>query len=443
MTAKSKMMHSAEHSAEKVVLPSEHHKGRKAVAAGVVGHILEWYDFAVYGYVALYIAANFFPSTNETTSLLASFATFGVGFVARPLGGLIFGRLGDRKGRKAVLLATLLLMAAATFLIGLLPSYSTIGIWAPVLLVAARLAQGFSAGGETTAAAAFIVEWAPHNRRGLYGSFQQVGSAAGLLLGTLTVAVITTFLSQEAMSVWGWRIPFLIGAILAPVGFMIRRSVEETPAFDRVANAPSGAARLEAAPVNLTGLVVKAFLFTLFWSVGFYFFLSYMPTFAQRELKLDGSSVFWINTFASAVYLMAIPAFGAASDFLGRKPVLLTSCVGFAVLLIPVFSMLTSGASTQMFTVAMLMSALLLAMYTGPAAATLSEIFPTRYRSSGMAIGYSLSTVVFGGFTPFIATWLISAFGTPLAPIYYVVACAAAGAIFIATLRETAKEQLQ
>jgi MHS family proline/betaine transporter-like MFS transporter len=330
-------------------------------------------------------------------------------------------------------------MAAATALIGVLPSYAAIGVAAPVLLVIARLLQGFSAGGETTTAAAFIVEWASPNKRGLFGSFQQVGSATGLLLGTLAVALLTSILGKETMMDWGWRIPFIIGAVLAPIGFIIRNSVGETPVFDRLAkDKPVTEPVAEASPGVL---MLRAFLFTLFWSVGFYFFLSYMPTFAQRELKLVASSVFWINTVAVLVYIACIPLFGGLSDKIGRKASLLGSCIGFAVVLIPLFNRLTAAPSLEGYVGAMLLSAVLLAMYTGPAAATLSEMFPARNRSSGMAIGYSLSTLVFGGFTPFIATWLISRFGTPLAPIYYVVVCAIAGAVFIATIRETSKDQ--
>lgn len=412
---------------------------KRAVVAGTIGHMLEWYDFAVYGYLAIHIASNFFPSEDKTASLLASFATFGVGFLARPFGGFAFGRFGDTRGRRAVLLATLLLMAAATFVIGILPTYPTIGVLAPLLLVAARLAQGFSAGGETTTAAAFIVEWAPHGRRGLFGSFQQVGGALGLLSGTLMVATVTTIISPEAMSAWGWRVPFLIGAVLAPVGLIIRASVSETPVYRASAKAPPVA---KPAAGNRAIPVLKCFLFSLFWSVGFYFFLSYMPTYAQRELKIAPSASFWLSTAASCIYVLAIPIFGALSDRVGRKPVLLTSCVCFAVLLLPLFKWLIADPTVPMLLGVMLVTAIMLAMYTGPAPAMLSEIFPTHNRSSGMAVGYSLATVIFGGFTPFVATWLIAQFGTPLAPIYYVIASAVAGGLSIAAFRETARDEL-
>ena len=413
---------------------------RRAVVAGTLGHVLEWYDFAVYGYLASVIAANFFPSADETASLLASFATFGVGFVARPFGGFLFGRLGDVRGRKTVLLWTMLLMALATVLIGLLPTYGHWGATAPILLVVARLTQGFSAGGETTGAAAFIVEWAPASRRGFFGSFQQVGSAAGLLLGSLAAAILTSALAPDQVREWGWRIPFLVGGILGPVGFLIRRTVSETPVFDQHSRASVEPQSLPSSALAV--LILKAFLFTMFWSVAFYFFLSYMPTFAQRELKIASSQTFWINTVSTAFYIVLIPLFGALSDRVGRKPMVIGSCIGFAVLLQPTFAYLAGGASVGAFAVVVLVFALLLAMYTGPAAATLSEIFPTRYRSSGMAVGYSISTLIFGGFTPFIATWLISRFETPLAPIYYVMACAVAGALSLLTFEETARARL-
>lgn len=415
-------------------------ENRKAVAAGVIGHILEWYDFAVYGYLALHIAANFFPSHDHTASLLASLGTFGIGFVARPLGGVIFGRIGDRCGRKAVLMWTLMLMGAATLAIGLVPTYGDIGQAAPILLVIARLVQGFSAGGETTAAAAFIVEWAPSNRRGLFGSFQQVGSAAGLLLGTLVVATLTSFLEPVTMAGWGWRIPFLIGIALAPVGYIIRSGVEETPVFKQQQDVVEIKNQTTS---SFNGMVFQAFLFSLFWSVGFYFFLSYMPTFAQRELSINAGKVYWVCAAGTLIYMVAIPIFGLLSDKIGRKPVLFLSCSAFTVGLLPLFVAFSASPTPSFLLLVVASCAIMLAAYTGPAAATLSEFFPTRSRSTGMAVGYSFGTVIFGGFTPFISTWLIAIFHTPLAPIYYVTACAAIGGIFVFSMRETSRDELR
>src|SRR3954469_25920171 len=212
-------------------------QSRKAVSAAVVGNVLEWYDFAVYAFVAAILARKFFPTTDEVTALLSTFLAYGLGFVARPLGGIIIGRLGDTHGRKIALLLTIFLMAAGTVLIGILPTYASIGIAAPLLLVVARLMQGFSAGGEWGGSTAYIVEWAPRGRRGWYGSFQQTSVVGGLLLGSGVAALFNTILTPEQMNDWGWRVPFLVGGLLGPVGIYMRRTIDETPAYARVAQA--------------------------------------------------------------------------------------------------------------------------------------------------------------------------------------------------------------
>src|SRR5215475_5241121 len=206
-------------------------QSRRAVTAAVIGNVLEWYDFAVYGYVAAIIGRNFFPGKDPVTELLAAFLTFGLGFAARPIGGIVIGRLGDTHGRKTALMLTIFLMAVGTFLIGLLPTYASIGFAAPALLLLARLMQGFSTGGEWGGSTAFIVEWAPKGRRGLFGSFQQMSVVAGLLLGSAFAALLNTILTPAQMGDWGWRIPFLVGGLLGPIGIYMRRTIEETPAY--------------------------------------------------------------------------------------------------------------------------------------------------------------------------------------------------------------------
>src|SRR6185312_3919876 len=218
-------------------------QSRRAVSAAVIGNVLEWYDFAVYGFVAVIIGKNFFPGSDETTELLKAFLTFGLGFVARPIGGIVIGRMGDTHGRKAALMLTIFLMAAGTVLIGILPTYATIGVAAPALLLFARLMQGFSTGGEWGGSTAFIVEWAPRDRRGLFGSFQQMSVVAGLLLGSSFAALLNTILTQDQMVAWGWRIPFLVGAILGPIGLYMRRTMDETPHYERVKQAASAGGR--------------------------------------------------------------------------------------------------------------------------------------------------------------------------------------------------------
>ncbi len=222
---------------------------RRAVSAAVIGNVLEWYDFAVYAYVAVYIAKNFFPQGDPVTALLATFLTYGLGFLARPLGGIILGRVGDTHGRKTALLITIALMAVGTVMIGILPTYAAIGVAAPLLLVVARLLQGFSAGGEWGSSTAYIVEWAPPGQRGFYGSFQQTSVVAGLLLGSGIAALFATILTTEQMDGWGWRIPFLLGGILGPVGLWMRRTIDETPAYKKAAATPVAGDRGQDEPV--------------------------------------------------------------------------------------------------------------------------------------------------------------------------------------------------
>ena len=258
---------------------------RRAIGAAVIGNVLEWYDFAVYAFLATVLARKFFPGDDELSALLATFAVFGVGFVVRPLGGVVIGRLGDRRGRKIALSLTIMLMALGTVMIGLLPSYESLGVGASALLVAARLLQGFSAGGEWGSATAFIVEWAPPRRRGLFGSLQQASVAGGFLLGSLTAASLSTWLSPAALEDWGWRLPFLFGGLLGPIGLYMRRNIEETPPFK--ASVQERAERGAAPVANGWRLVIRAFGFTVLWTIAYYIFLSYMPTFLQKHAGLD------------------------------------------------------------------------------------------------------------------------------------------------------------
>lgn len=412
-------------------------KGRQAVTAAVVGNLLEWYDFAVYGYLATVLARQFFPAGDELTALLSTFAAFGIGFVVRPLGGIVIGRLGDVKGRKAALMLTIFLMAAGTVLIGLIPTYQSIGVLAPILLVMARLLQGFSAGGEWGGSTAFIVEWAPENRRGFYGSFQQASVAGGLLLGSGIAALFSTVLTPDQMEGWGWRIPFLLGGILAPLGIYMRRNLEETPAFRKI-QVPHPAADASS-PLALAG---KAFGFTILWTVSYYMVLSYMPTFTQKFAGLSRTESLWSNTVGLLVLVVAIPFAGYLSDRIGRKPLLLVCCLTFAVLSYPLFKLMVSGATLTTVIGVQVIFALMISAFSGPGPAAIAEIFPTSVRSTWMSTGYSLAVAIFGGFSPFIATWLIGQTGSPLSPTYYLIGAAIASTLVIWSLRETAHDKL-
>jgi len=414
---------------------------RRALGAAVIGNVLEWYDFAVYAFLATVLARIFFPSGDELSALLATFAVFGVGFVVRPLGAIVIGRLADRRGRKIALSLTIILMALGTVMIGLLPSYETIGVGASALLVAARLLQGFSAGGEWGSSTAFMVEWAPPNRRGLFGSLQQASVAGGFLLGSLTAASLSHWLGPDALEDWGWRVPFLFGGILGPIGLYMRRKLDETPSFK--------AAVQERAEPGVSSarqgwsLAARAFGFTVLWTTAYYIFLSYMPTFLQQHVGLDRTQALWSNTLALMVLVVAVPLAGALSDRIGRRPLLLASCAAFVLLPYPLFAMLLSNPSLPTVIAVQLLFALAIALFSGAGPAAIAEIFPTRIRATWMSIGYSVSVALFGGFAPYVATWLIARTGSPLAPTWYVIGAAVVTALTIATQKETAHDALR
>lgn len=414
-------------------------QSRKAIYAASIGNMLEWYDFGVYAYLATMIAAKFFPGTDPTASLLAAFAAYGVGFLARPLGGIVIGRMGDVRGRKVALVLTIFMMAFGTIGIGLLPSYETIGIWAPILLVALRIIQGIAAGGEWGTSTAFIIEWAPPERRGFFGSFQQVSTAGGSLLGSAIAALITTVLTNEQMLAWGWRVPFILGVVLVIVGVYIRRNVDETPSFQATRKAP-----VNEPVVSGLGLGVLAFGFTIFWTVAYYALLAWMPTFTQRYAGLTPSQALWCNTVGLIAMVIAIPLWGALSDRVGRRPLLLASAIGIGVLAWPLFSLMANIGGIAVVMPIQILLGVLLALYSGPGPAAISEIFPTHLRSTWMSAGYTVAAAVFGGFAPFMATWLIDATGSPVAPTYlYLMPAALISVIVVLRLKETSGRPLR
>jgi MHS family proline/betaine transporter-like MFS transporter len=410
---------------------------RKAVFAAAIGNVLEWYDFGVYVFFAGVIARNFFPASNPTAALLSSFGVFGVGFLMRPLGGIIIGRFGDTHGRKAALTLTIMAMAVGTVMVGVLPGYASIGVLAPILLVIARLIQGFSAGGEWGGATAFMVEWSPAGRRGWYGSFQQASIAASLVLASGTGALFTSIMSTATLDAWGWRIPFLLGIVLAFVGLYLRRNVDETPAF-RAAEA-RGTAPAEGG----FRLALRAFGFTIHWTVAFYILLSYMPTFTRLHAGFSPAQSLWSNTIGVVVLMVLVPLFGAMSDRVGRRPLLLASCGFFVVLPLPLFSVLLGKPGFGVLVVIQVVFAAAISLFSGAGPAAIAEMFRTIGRSTWMTPAYALATAIFGGFAPFIATYLISATGTPLSPAYYVMGAAAVSFVVIWRMPETAHRDLR
>ncbi|HKX08229.1 MAG TPA: MFS transporter [Stellaceae bacterium] len=416
---------------------------RRAVLSCLVGNLFELYDFGVYGYFAASIGRAMFPSADPVASVLSSFATYGVGFLMRPVGALVIGSYGDRYGRKSALVVTVTLMATATGLTGLVPSYASIGIFAPILLVLCRLAQGFSTGGEWGGAASFMVEYAPGGQRGFYGSLQQVSTGLGQLLSISMTLILSSLLDQQALGTWGWRIPFIVGFLLAPVGYYLRSRVSESPVFERsVARRETLHAPVQTALTVHRKAVATAFGITVIWTAGTFIFLTFMLTFAQQQLHMDPKTASAAATLAAMVNVICLPIVGTLSDRFGRKPFLTASAAGFLLLAYPAFLLVVTERSFGALLAAQATGAFLYALINGSASAMLCELFPTHVRYSALSIGYNGAVMIFGGFAPFIATWLIKTTGALTAPSFYVMACAFVSLMVILRLKDRAHEPL-
>ncbi|MGA2962766.1 MAG: MFS transporter [Candidatus Korobacteraceae bacterium] len=424
-------------SLSKDVSPSRQQAVWRAVIAGSIGNVMEWYDFAVYAYLAVILGRHFFPTQDETIRLLSTFAVFGVGFVARPIGGFLIGLYGDKHGRKPALLLTIMMMAVGTALIGVLPTYATIGMAAPVLLVLARLMQGFSAGGEWGGAASFIVEWAPAGRRGFFGGFQTSSILFGSVVGSCVTALLSTVLGPAGMNSWGWRVPFLLGSLIGPLGVYARRKIDETPVFEEVVvqHKEIDVPKITT-PLGL--IMLHIFFFAGMQSIATYLFASYFPTYSQKFIGLSPSQALWSTTIAVLGFSMMCLVSGWLSDIFGRKKVMLTSCAGFLFLTYP---LLSAALHARSFGVVLLVQTTLcvfIGVFNGTMPATLVEAFPTGRRYMGLSTAYNVSSMVFGGFGPFIATWLIARTGAPISLAFLMIAVAAITTPAVALLRETA-----
>src|SRR5918992_2536606 len=414
----------------------------RATVGASIGNLVEWFDFAVYGYLATTLAVVFFPSDNPTASLLSTFAVFAAAFFVRPLGGLFFGPLGDRIGRQRVLATVIILMSVATFAIGLLPGYATIGIWAPLLLVVCRLLQGFSAGGEFGGGATFLAEYSPDERRGYMVSWLEFSTLIGFILGSGSVLLLNSALGEDSMIAWGWRIPFLIAGPLGIVGLYIRLKLEDTPEFRALENTGEVAqAPLKEAFVENWRQILQVAGIAIIHNVGFYMVFTYMPTYFSTELGFGSTVSFVSIVLAGITGLLLVVPLGALSDRIGRKPLLLTACVCFALLTYPLFLLMNTGSLVGAI-LAHLALAVIEAIFISTSIAVMTEIFPTRVRYGGYSIGYNFSVAIFGGSAPFLATWLISTTGNPLSPAFYVIFAAVATLLTVLTLRETARTDL-
>jgi len=410
--------------------------------ASLIGTTIEWYDFFLYGTAAALVFNRlFFPNTDPLMGTLLSFGTFAVGFFARPVGGIVIGHYGDKVGRKSMLVLTLVIMGVATFLIGLLPTYSQIGPWAAVALIVLRVAQGFGVGGEWGGAVLMAVEHAPPGRRGFYGSWPQIGVPAGLVLSTFVFAMFSRLPEDQFLS-WGWRVPFLVSAVLVGVGLVIRMKIVETPAFAKVKEQSAEARQPIVEVLRSYPKEVLLAMGARFAENGaFYIYSVFVLVYATQQVKIPQQTVLNAMLFAAACELAAIPFYGALSDRLGRRPVYLFGAVMTAVLAFPLFMLLDTG-STPMVALAMFLVFIFshAAMY-GPQAAFLSEMFGTRVRYSGASLGAQLSSVLAGGLSPFIATALLRSYGrTALA--LYLIFMAAVTIVAVGVATETHREHI-
>lgn len=410
---------------------------RRATIGGAVGSVVEWFDVAVYAYLSAEIGKVFFPQSSETAQLLSSFAVFGAAFLVRPLGGIFFGHMGDRVGRQRTLAAVLLLVSGATALIGLVPGYATIGWLAPALLLVLRLAQGFSAGGEMGGASAFVAEYAPDHRRGFLVSLVELGAIAGFLLGSVVVLVLRFSLSPEALTSWGWRVPFLLALPMGLVGFWVRTKLEETPEFaqlqaeDKVSRNPL----LETITQHWRS-ILRVFAFSLFQNAALYVILTYVGSHLTSQLHYSRNTGALSSVISMTVICALIPVSGALSDRVGRRPLLAASCLLTLVFAWPLFLLMKAGPAQAILAHALL--GVILALFLGATLAAMNEMFVTRVRLGGFSIGYNLAVSAFGGTAPFIVLGLIGATGNTEIGAFYIMAAALVTLGAVIGSRETA-----
>ena len=406
---------------------------RRAIISCAIGNFFELFDFTIYGYFAVAISRAFYPNG----SMFSTFATFGAAFLMRPVGAIVIGAYGDRMGRRAALVVTIGMMAAATGFTGVIPTYQSIGVWAPIALLVCRLLQGFSTGGEWGGAAAFLVEFSPAGRRGLVGSMQQLSTQLGSLSGSLSAALLASSLSPESFYTWGWRVPFVIGFVLGPIGYYLRRKVAETPAFEvAVERRAVERSPFFAAIREYHTRMLQAFGLSVVGHVCNFTFVIYLVNYAINTMKLPAGSALSCAVVWGLILVTLTPLVGHLSDRTGRRPMILASALLNVVFGYPLFLLAVKGGTFPALLAALATAALFQSLYTGVIPSILAEMFPTRVRFTGLSVSYGFAVVLFGGFAPLIATWLVSTTGNPLAPAFYVMLGGAISAVSILSMRE-------
>ncbi len=429
------------------IKPTNNHLTReqshKVLLAGFIGNVVEWYDFALYGYMAVIIGQRFFPHEDPTASLLASYGVFAAGFVMRPLGAAVFGWLGDTIGRGRVMFISVAMMALPTIALGLLPDYDAIGVMAPVLLVIIRLVQGVSVGGEFSSSVTYLVETAPENARGLTGSWANVGSMSGMLLGSVAAATVTTVFPTEILNSWGWRLPFLFGGIVGIVAIMTRRHLPQSPHFKaHEAGTPSRSPFRKLWQKNRVEMV-QGFLFSASYGMIFYLVMVYLPVWLARTTSVTEELSLQIN---SALTLMIIPlmvVFARIGDrWIGRTRLIAIAMALTALIAWPVHAMMLNGGFFAVIA-GQAVLVILLAVPLGSAPATFVELFPSEDRLTGYSISFNLGTGIIGGVTPMIATWLINSTGLSIAPAGMMIIAASVAVLTLFWMRDRSRDPLR
>jgi MFS family permease len=389
------------------------------IAAAVIGNALEWYDFLVFGFLTVVISRLFFPADSEYASRLLTTATFGAGFLMRPLGGIFLGIYADRKGRKAAMQMIIGLMTVAIAMITFAPPYTAIGVAAPLIILLARLLQGVATGGEWGSSTAFLIESAPAHQRGFYGSWQITGQALALLAGALMSFFVTRGFTPDEFEGWGWRIPFFLGLIIGPVGLYIRRHLNETGAFLQEQQDKKENEFVRTVVTHFNEVIVCVGLFSGA-TISFFVVMVYMPTFASAQLHLPFTEALLAQSIGLACFSCLVPLSAALSDRVGRKPILIAPLLPYLSLAYPLFAWVEANPSFTNLLIMQIVLCSLHGAFVGPLSTVLAEQFPTRVRATGLGIVANVAAMAFGGFAPFYVTWLIAATGSPIAPVFYV-----------------------
>ena len=415
----------------------------RTIVAGAAGNVIEWYDFSLYGYMAAVLSRLFFPHEDQLVSLIATYGVFAAGFIMRPLGGFVFGHVGDVIGRKRVLVVSVLLMVVPTILLGLLPTYDQWGVWAAVCLVAIRMLQGLSVGGEFSGSATYLVETAPLGRRGFAASWANIGAMIGMLLGAAAPAVTLSLLSGPDVDAWGWRIPFLFGGVLGVIALLLRRGLPEPEAGDAETTKRVGEHPIRSLVRDEPVAMTQAVIYAAGYGVLFYIAMVYLPTWLSIYTTIALHEALFIATAAMLLQVLIIPIAGWASDALVKRKILLTGTfLTMAVIVAPLYALAGQGAHWEALTV-LLVFAAVVAIPLGVTPSLMAETFDRRHRLTGYSVSFNLGFGIAGGTAPMIATWLIHRSGDSLAPAYYLIGCATLAAVTLLTMRDRSREPLR